>query len=315
MTAIPAGRTPKQLPWPTSKRGVMQIAQTWYDPNLVNINDDVISGLDFPDLRIGADAGMNLGRMDFDLHENLEFAIAINSINYQFWDLGDQGDFLRYDFEGIVGAAGMRMAFIRAWNDPESALSSARNGSALTEDGVRSVFGDIPDILGRVRILNEVLLPSKLSDLCERLSDEIGCVAGVDVSMARTIAETFPEAYGDLVLKKAQLALSEVWVNMAEAHEHTPVCDLTAFADYQIPSVLRALGVLTYSDELARKIDNHELISYESPEENAIRGASLLAVQKIADLLNVPVASVDHYLWTRRKEALAPFHLTKTTAY
>ena len=67
--------------------------------------------------------------------------------------------------------------------------------------------------------------------------------------------------------------------------------------------------------DLAQAIDTFQPLDYDSHDERAIRAASLIAVEKIAEQAGVPVAAVDHYLWMRRKEASTPFHLTFTTAY
>lgn len=293
----------------------MEVAARWYNPSIARVDTQAIAQLHLPPIKVGLEPGMVHGQMEFNLTDSIELSLALNAINYQFWNLSDQGQFLRYDFEGIVGAQGMCTAFERAWADPESPLSYARLGHPLTVEGIRAVFGDIPAAQSRADVLNEMLLPPKLSQVSQLLARDISSLGGVEVSQAKLIADQFPLAYGDQVLKKAQLALSEVWVNLDAANPGSASCDLTAFADYQIPNILRAMGVLHYSDELAGKIENFQEIAYESEEEKAIRAASLIAVDKIAQQAGVPVAAVDHYLWMRRKEANTPFHLTFTTAY
>ena len=310
---LPIGTVPTQ--WPDSKAGVLEVAKNWYDPSIASINEAVIASLDLPPIKTGAEPGMTAGKMGMDWEDSIALSLALNSINYQFWDLGPQGEFLRYDFEGVVGAQGMRQAFERAWNDPASPLSRARTGKPLDISDIEAMFGNIPSPESRVAVLNEMLLPPSLAELCSKLDEEIADNDGVGVFMAQQIADAFPLSYGDQVLKKAQLALSELWVKLEESSQGGHGCDLTAFADYQIPNILRAMGVLEYSDELAQKIASYQEIPYESVEEKAIRGASLLAVEKIAIKCGVPVAAVDHYLWMRRKEATTPFHLTFTTAY
>lgn len=309
---IPMGATPEL--WPTTKAGVLEVASQWYNPSIARIDDEAIANLQLPPIEVGAEPAMTAGKLGSEWKENIALSLALNSINYQFWDLSPSGEFLRYSYEGIVGAQGMRKAFEDAWADPQSPLSRARMGEPLTQEGVLLVFGDIPSPQTRVQVLNEMLLPPKLDQLCDTLMGQIETSQRFDVLMAHEVAKAFPLSYGDQVLKKAQLALSEMWVQL-QVQGKKMECDLTAFADYQIPNILRAMGVLQYSDELAQKIASFQEIPYESDEEKAIRGASLLAVEKIADLAKVPVAAVDHYLWMRRKEASTPFHLTFTTAY
>lgn len=306
-----AGRTPSL--WPTDKEGVLRVAQEWYAPDRVALNDDALTALVLPPIAVGAEASMAAGRMKMDLRDTLGLSIALNSINYQFWEQREGGVFYRYDFEGVVGALGMRTAFERAWSDPESPIARARDtGHVLTVSDIAAVFGDIPEPQSRSDVLNEVF--RQLPEAVNHLNDRIAETGRIDTPLAHDLAERFPLAYGDPVLKKAQLAVSEVWVNTCS--RGLPVtCDLTAFADYQIPNILRAMGVLAYAPDLADAIDRRVPLAYGSPDECAIRAACLLAVERIAEQTGSPVAAVDHYLWTRRKEATTPFHLTVTTAY
>lgn len=315
---IPApsyGQTPAPSLWPSTKAGVLEIAQGWYQPGRVAVNERAIAGLELPAIAVGAEPSMAAGKLGMDWGDNVALSLALNSINYQFWDLDAQGGFQRYSFNGTVGAMGMREAFENAWFDPTSALSRARRGGyVLTAADVQGMFGDLPALDTRVNVLNEVLQPPTLARLTQELTEELARTGQASTPMAKRIADAFPIAYGDAVLKKAQLAVSEIWVK-ARAEGHRIDCDLTAFADYQIPNILRAMGVLDYAPDLAERIDALQPIGYNSPDEQAIRAASLLAVERIAERAGVPVAAVDHYLWMRRKEATTPFHLTFTTAY
>lgn len=304
---------------PVTKSDVIAIAGKWHDPSLVHINEDQIASLNL-DLSAMHDGSMGRSAPDRDWREDAAFAFALNAINYQFWDLKPGHGFLRYEFEGLQGAVGMRHAFERAWRDPAGPFAKAKSGRALTLEDVVALFGDIPSPQSRVDILNEIFLPRApgASNPVDALADEILMSARskgqFDTTHAHRMAEVFPLSFADPVLKKAQLAISEIWLQGQERGEDYS-CDLTAFADYQIPNVLRAMGVLSYSRSLGEKVDRHEEIKQDSSEERAIRGASILAIEKIASVHGIPVASIDHYIWTRRKEATTPFHLTFTTAY
>lgn len=91
---------------------------------------------------------------------------------------------------------------------------------------------------------------------------------------------------------------------------------LTLCADYQLPRMLRAMGVLEYSPGLAQKVDSQTLIEKDSIEERAIRAATIVAGEMLAEHFGVTPAAVDNFLWTNRSKAgSAPFHLTITTDY
>jgi hypothetical protein len=306
---------PSPSPWPTTKAGVIGVAESWYDPNLVRINEEALKALPIKPIEVGAEGSMVMKEPPVSWAAAIQRSIALNSINFQFWDVLEDGRYVRYQNDGKVGALAMKEAFDKAWNDKSSPFHRVLAGGApLGLDDIEAIFGDIPSPSDRADVLNEMLDPFKLlraSEIIERAMQEKQCLS---VKEAAELAKIFPLSYGDEVLKKAQLALSETWVQAQKAG--WPVqADLTAFADYQIPNVLRHLGVLSYSEELAAKIDRREPLDEHSAEERAIRGASVLAMEKMALHYGVPVAALDHFVWTQRNEVKTPFHLTYTLAY
>jgi hypothetical protein len=58
---------------------------------------------------------------------------------------------------------------------------------------------------------------------------------------------------------------------------------LTMFADYRVPQILRQLEIMEYTPELATKIDNEEELPYSSPEEVEIRASTVIAVEMIME--------------------------------
>lgn len=76
------------------------------------------------------------------------------------------------------------------------------------------------------------------------------------------------------------------------------------------------MGVLTYSPELSKKIDNFELIEENSKEEKALRAATILACENIAEKHNISIPALDRLLWLARNYFKdKKFHLTKTSNY
>ena len=55
------------------------------------------------------------------------------------------------------------------------------------------------------------------------------------------------------------------------------ISELTACADYKLPFVLRRLGIFSYLDYLADKIDNQETIDKDSEEEIELRANTILS--------------------------------------
>lgn len=298
--------------WPANKSEVLDVCVNWYNSALVKIDREAISRLPVGEVVPPPIGDTNLERLDaaVDLQSAAQFAIAMNSINYMFWSKSDNGEFVRYQNKGAIGALAMTDAFKQAWDNPNSAISAARNGKPLSAKDILEIFGEIPDPESRAEILNEVLVGNSL----QTISQKIAQGNQFNTELASRLAQAFPHAYGDEVLKKSQLAVSAIW-REARTRGFKGECDLTAFADYQIPNVLRALGILKYSDDLVNKIDQGVLIEEHSPEEKAIRAASILAIEELSQSQGVSVADVDFWIWLKRKEPQTPFHLTYTTAY
>jgi hypothetical protein len=57
--------------------------------------------------------------------------------------------------------------------------------------------------------------------------------------------------------------------------------ELTVFAGYKLPKVLRRLGILRYAPHLAEQIDRHELLEAGSREQVEIRAATVWAGELI----------------------------------
>jgi hypothetical protein len=99
--------------------------------------------------------------------------------------------------------------------------------------------------------------------------------------------------------------------------------ELTAFADYKVPQVLRRLGVLHYGAELAATVDSETRIRPGDPLEVEIRAATVDAVERVRRALAVrgTVArafEIDWLLWGLSQKAHPddrPYHKTRTVYY
>lgn len=243
----------------------------------------------------------------------IAYVLVLNALNWMFWDRSSDGKntFTRYSFEGEVGAVGMRKAFMLAWGEDETPATFRKN---LREKGVTGLFGTIPAPLLREQCLIEVLGPN-LCSAAEAIHDAAASTRKLSFEHAVLIQQLFPVAYRDVYLKRAQLALAEIAGHFAESGAPVEL-DVTAFADYQVPRVLRGLGILEYGPELARRIEQKELIAEGSTLERAIRGATIVACKEMAEWLGTTDAAIDNYLWTKRNAVGDTlFHLTVTTDY
>jgi len=99
--------------------------------------------------------------------------------------------------------------------------------------------------------------------------------------------------------------------------------DLTAFADYKLPQVLRHVGVLDYSQGLAEKVDRLMYLDAGSGEEVEIRANTIWAVELIRrEMLRlgkgVTASEIDWLLWNLGQHdrfRAKPYHRTVTLFY
>jgi Potential Queuosine, Q, salvage protein family len=103
---------------------------------------------------------------------------------------------------------------------------------------------------------------------------------------------------------------------------------LTTFADYRVPQVLRHWGALQYTTELAAKVDSQIELSGE--EEVSIRAGTVVCVDELVQRVNSGVAlsdqvqmtavTLDWHLWQvgermNQQGELQPHHRVNTIFY
>lgn len=129
--------------------------------------------------------------------------------------------------------------------------------------------------------------------------------------------------------KRAQIMVADLWAAYGRCSDGShpyafrDVHELTMFADYRVPQILRHLGVLIYSTDLSRRVDGMQDIAFGSTEEIEIRANTIVAVQMLHDLLKadlpeVLVLHVDWLLWQwgeSVQEHIQPHHRTLTIYY
>ncbi len=152
------------------------------------------------------------------------------------------------------------------------------------------------------------------------------------VQLALLLANTFP-SFHDVTsyrhhtvhfFKRAQICCADLhhafggtqWGNLTDLDQ------LTAFADYKVPQVLRHYNILEYCPSLAEQIDNQELIAASSEEEVEIRAATIWACELLRRTLLAQgyqsnAAEIDQKLWLLGQHStdMRPYHRTRTMYY
>lgn len=250
------------------------------------------------------------------------YFLLLNAVNFKFWSVAPSGRLERYEAWGATGSVamsrGMRGLFHaveKIWRDPHASEDDARR---LVEENFDSFLPAIPDRAARIRCLLDVAgRPQLLRSVCKAISRRVHDRSRLTPVDVLSLVEAFPVAYGaDPFCKRAQLALMMIAARYSGYGHRIALPGFSAAADYQLPKVLRAEGVLVYAPELAEWVDNGVELSSGSPEETAIRAATILACELLVRLSSMDTVAVDHWLWTRRENyPSARFHLTSTTDY
>jgi hypothetical protein len=269
----------------------------------------------------------------------LDYLLVGNSLNFQFHRRGDRGVYTRrYDGETVRGAFAM-------WGSLTQALEAGQpvtDGAFLADldrETVTELFAgdpEIPYLADRHRVLSHV--GATLLDVAEGRfhravpTDEPIRPFDDGHGLVEWLAREFPQAYGDSrslsgrripFLKKAQLAVALLAGRFANSDRYDVVGldDLTLFADYVVPAILREYGVLEYDALLAPRIDEYEPIPENSRMEVEIRAATVVAGDRILETLardygieTTPV-HLDYALWETGRDLDLALHKTATTAY
>ncbi len=166
-----------------------------------------------------------------------------------------------------------------------------------------------------------------------RFTEVIAAAGGDAPRLVKVLVEQFP-SFDDVwefegrhvpFYKRAQLAVAMLceafggqgWGRLARADQ------LTVFADYKLPQVLRRLGILTYTPDLAAAVDDQALIPAGSRWELELRIATVWAAELMRRdlaprLPAVTALHLDYWLWYAGRQQgpdVQPYHRTLTTAY
>lgn len=137
-------------------------AQRAMDPRWVAIETMAIENLALDGQ--GVDMPMDAAPNPDDAVDACWFALALNSINHQFWSMRD-GQFVRYGHAGKVGALAMREGLQSLWMHSRDA--------DLSVESMKFHFGDIPDVEDRMACLEQVM-SAKGRLFAESLARSIG---------------------------------------------------------------------------------------------------------------------------------------------
>ena len=260
------------------------------------------------------------------------YVLVLDALNFCFW--GEPRWVVSYQGKRYNGYAALAAALTRALNDGVP-LTDATFLANINDTQLATILAGeytIPLLSERVDNLREV---GRVLLECYdgQFSALIRAANGSAIDLVRRVVDEFSSfrdianyAGAEVVFyKRAQILASDLHgaFNGAGLGAFHDLNQLTAFADYKVPQVLRELGALCYQPELAQLLDARDEIPAGSAFEVEIRAATVWAVEALRQALlrhglRLPAYQLDWTLWQLGQELPAstrPYHRTRTIYY
>jgi hypothetical protein len=257
------------------------------------------------------------------------YILALDAINFCFWPSHTTSDGYGYEYDDLATT----LTRIATLDHPQQDVDVRTVSSSFTlsaeslsemnllqmEDLFRHNHSKNwipPNMNQRVLLLNELgqVLLHKFNGSAMQVIQQADCSASRLVDL---IYEHFP-GFRDMstitandkhdennciyFLKRAQILVGD-W-NASLQLDLKDMDQLTTFADYRVPQLLRHLNVLSYSSALADTVDGQRELLRDSDEEISIRAATVASVDLIVQELarrdigrSWSAVEVDWYLW------------------
>ncbi len=246
--------------------------------------------------------------------ETVRWIFVLDVLNHCFWpDPGQPTWSISYRGERLSGYWGLAACLKRAM-DSSLPLTRADFLETVSPEVLARIFsgeGAAPLLRERLANLHEagrVLRTRWQGDIIHLLE----AAQGSAVRTVQLVVGSFPSfrdeaIYDDCRLyfwKRAQIFASDVHHAFSgqDWGAFDDISQLTAFADYKLPQVLRALGIISYREDLQERVDGLVYLEPGGQEEVEIRATTLHAVETIRHHLTAPgsrisSAQIDHWLW------------------
>jgi hypothetical protein len=240
------------------------------------------------------------------------------------------------DGKNYDGSLGLLRALNKAIKDGVQLLNPTYLSKLTDRELAKILAGnvEIPLFKERLRLLNK-LGRDVISKFSGSFTNIIKKGSGNASKIVEVLVTDLPEIFNDVAnyhgheikfYKRAQLVPAHLFdlrkLNLLSINL-TGYDELTTFADYKVPQLLRKFGILEYSKDLAKKIDSKIEIPAGSDEEIEIRASTIWAVELTTRELKkkfpqANAARVDGIFWFRgqvKSPDDKPYHRTRTIWY
>ena len=261
----------------------------------------------------------------------VQYLFIVDSLNFCFWPDGSEGE-EAFEYEHLT--SGLK----KSLEADHKALDCSRLVK-LDATGLRALLHwprQLPCEAERLRVLRQTAGCLRRSFGGSALA-MVESARGSASALVELITAAFPAFRDAAVYRGRQVSfLKRAQIFVGDLHgafggqgpgAFKDLDKLTLFADYRVPVVLRQLGILRYSPQLAGCVDGGQEVPAGSEEELEIRGCSIQAVealrQKLVELqpdyAEKPSAvHIDWCLWEigeAARKTSPPHHRTRTVFY
>jgi len=290
-----------------------------------------VTGKEFEDSEFGPETILPKSATE---EQQIALAFVYNSINFCYW--GEPKWRVQINGNFYDGSSGMLRAVKNAVENGFNLLDPKYLENLSEKDLAKILKGnvEIPLFQERLDLLRELgkNLLEKYGGAFKKVVEKAG---GDAVKIVELLAKDFPKVFNDVAsyqgqevkfYKRAQLVPAHLFDLSKFGLISMPLSgynELTAFADYKVPQLLRKFGILEYTKELTDKIDNKVEIPSGSDEEIEIRANTIWAIELATKILKekflqANAAKVDGIFWFKgqiKSPDNKPYHRTKTIWY
>jgi hypothetical protein len=267
--------------------------------------------------------------------ETVAYLLVVDTINFCFWPPpGSEKWEITYRGKNYSGYYGLAVSLKKAL-ESKIPLTDASFLASLTLKQLKDVLagtGVLQLMEERLRNLKELGLVL-LEKYRGKASELVAATGGSALKLARVLASDFSsfrdevtyQGHKGFFYKRAQLFAADLHgvLEGKGLGSFSDMEELTAFADYKLPQVLRHVGALEYSPGLAERVDRMVYLKAGSEDEVEIRANTIWAVELICREMkrlgkDVTASEIDWLLWNLGQDdqfRAKPYHRTLTIFY
>jgi hypothetical protein len=264
----------------------------------------------------------------------LNWLLLLDALNFCFWAFPGEA---RWRVETLDGYNALAASLSHAMNEGLP-LHDAAYLASMDEETLAGILRPAPDAapiplfaerLANTREVGRVLLERYDGQFVNALEATGSDAVGLALLLARDFSSFADVAVWNgqptPFLKRAQICVADIFTAFGGMGlgAITGLDQLTAFADYKLPQLLRYQDVMVYAPELAAHVDTYQEIAAGSASEVEIRATTIWAVELIRRALaernlTHSASEIDYRLWSESQAPtpdMRPYHRTRTIYY